>query len=337
MTTLRSVRAAVFSRPGSPLEIAELPIPNPGPGQVLVRVTACGVCRTDLHIVDGEIAAPRVPLVPGHQVVGVVERVPAGEAGAGLRPGQRVGIPWLGWSCGRCEYCTSGRENLCSEARFTGLHVDGGFAEHVAADARFCFPIPEGFSDLQAAPLLCGGLIGYRALRMTGNARRIGFYGFGSAAHILAQVAAFQDQRVFAFVRPGDAAAREFALKLGAEWAGDSTGPAPEQLDAAIIFAPDGTLVPLALRAVARGGIVVCAGIHMSDIPSVPYRDLWEERTVRSVANLTRQDAIEFLQLAPRVPVRTTVEVHPLSAVNLALDRLRSGAVTGSVVIDPAR
>ena len=294
---------------------------------------------------------PRTPLIPGHQVVCVVERIgperpggPAGPPGSAgpeqanhLEPGQRVGVPWLGWSCGACEFCTSGRENLCAQAQFTGLHRDGGFAERVVADARFCFPIPAGFGDLQAAPLLCGGLIGYRALRMTGDAARVGFYGFGSAAHILAQVARFQRRRVFAFVRPGDTAARQFALRLGAEWAGDSTGPAPEPLDAAVIFAPDGALVPLALKAVARGGTVVCAGIHMSDIPSFPYRDLWEERTVRSVANLTRRDAREFLELAPRVPVRTEVEVHPLSDVNLALDRLRSGAVSGSVVIDPTR
>jgi len=335
------MRAAVFSRPRSPLQVTDVADPVPGPGQVLLHVRACGVCRTDLHIVDGELAVPRVPLIPGHQIVGVVERVGAGAAkgaaAAAARVGQRVGVPWLGWSCGTCEYCISGRENLCAQAKFTGLHLDGGFAERVVADARFCFSIPEGFTDLQAAPLLCGGLIGYRAFRMAGAAARIGFYGFGSAAHILAQVAAFQKRRVFAFVRPGDAAAREFALRLGAEWAGDSTGPAPEPLDAAIIFAPDGALVPLALKAVARGGTVICAGIHMSDIPAFPYRDLWEERTIRSVANLTRQDAIEFLELAPRVPVRTEVEVHPLSEVNLALDRLRSGAVSGSVVINPTR
>ena len=313
------------------MDVLEVPDPSPGPGQILLQVLACGVCRTDLHITDGELSAPRTPLIPGHQIVGIVDR--AGE-GADLRTGQRVGVPWLGWSCGACRFCVSGHENLCEQARFTGLHMDGGFAERAVADARFCFPIPEGYDSLQAAPLLCGGLIGYRALRMTGDAVKVGFYGFGSAAHILAQVCAFQKRRVFAFVRPGDATAREFALRLGAEWAGDSTGPAPEPLDAAIIFAPDGSLVPRALNAVARGGTVVCAGIHMSDIPSFPYRDLWQERTLRSVANLTRRDAEEFLALAPRVPVRTEVEVHPLGGINQALDRLRSGAVTGSVVID---
>ena len=329
------MRAALFSRSGSPLKVTEVPAPTAGPGQILLRVSACGVCRTDLHIVDGELPAPRVPLIPGHQIVGIVESTGPGVAQPA--PGQRIGVPWLGYSCGECAFCASGRENLCDQARFTGLHIDGGFAEYAAADARFCFPLPSGFDDLQAAPLLCAGLIGYRALRMTGDAARLGFYGFGSAAHILVQVARFQQRRVFAFVRPGDRAAGEFALRLGADWAGDSTGPAPEPLDAAIIFAPDGALVPLALKAVRKGGTVVCAGIHMSDIPSFPYHDLWEERTIRSVANLTRQDAREFLELAPRVPVRTEVEVHPLSEVNLALDRLRSGAVTGSVVIDPTR
>ena len=330
-----TVRAALFAAPGVPLRVTEVPRPIAGPGQILLRVSACGACRTDLHIVDGEIPVPRVPLVPGHQIVGVVE-----ETGSGVSEparGRRVGVPWLGYSCGKCAFCLGGRENLCNRAQFTGLHVDGGFAQYAAADARFCFSIPGGFDDLQAAPLLCAGLIGYRALRMSGDARRLGFYGFGSAAHILVQVARHQERRVFAFVRPGDNAAREFALRLGAEWAGDSTGPAPEPLDAAIIFAPDGALIPLALRAVERGGLVICAGIHMSDIPSFPYRDLWEERTIRSVANLTREDAREFLELAPRVPVRTEVEVHPLSQVNEALDRLRSGAVSGSVVIDPWR
>jgi propanol-preferring alcohol dehydrogenase len=327
------MRAALFSRPGSPLQVTEVPAPLAGPGQILLHVSACGVCRTDLHIVDGELSAPRVPLIPGHQVVGIVKSTGPGVTEPS--PGRRVGVPWLGYSCGECAFCTSGRENLCSQARFTGLHIDGGFAEYAAAEARFCFPLPTGFGDLEAAPLLCAGLIGYRALRMTGDAVRLGFYGFGSAAHILVQVARHQKRRVFAFVRPGDRAAREFALRLGADWAGDSTGPAPEPLDAAIIFAPDGALVPLALKAVEKGGTVVCAGIHMSDIPSFPYHDLWEERAIRSVANLTRQDAREFLDLAPRIPVRTEVEVYPLSEVNEALARLRSGAVTGSVVIDP--
>jgi len=332
------MRAALFSRPGLPLQITAVPVPVAGPGQILLRVLACGVCRTDLHIVDGELPAPRVPLIPGHQIVGIVEGAGPGvaqPAPAQPAPGQRVGVPWLGYSCGECAFCASGQENLCDQARFTGLHIDGGFAEYASADARFCFPLPSGFDDLQAAPLLCAGLIGYRALRTAGDARRLGFYGFGSAAHILVQVARHQKRRVFAFVRPGDRAAREFALRLGADWAGDSTGPAPELLDAAIIFAPDGALVPLALKAVRKGGTVVCAGIHMSDIPSFPYKDLWEERTMRSVANLTRQDAREFLELAPRIPIRTEVEVHPLSEVNEALARLRSGAVSGSVVIDP--
>ncbi len=280
---------------------------------------------------DGELAVDRLPLIPGHQIVGTVRQ--AGTGAEAFPPGSRVGVPWLGSTCGTCDYCRSGQENLCDHARFTGLHIDGGFAELTAADSRFCFPLPQGFPDLQAAPLLCAGLIGYRALRMTGDAATIGFYGFGSAAHILVQVARFQARSVLAFVRPGDRGAREFALRLGAEWAGDSTERPPRPLDAAVIFAPDGALVPLALRAVRKGGTVVCAGIHMSDIPSFPYRDLWEERTVRSVANLTRRDAQEFLELAPRVPVRTEVEVHPLDDINGALDRLRSGAVNGSVVI----
>jgi propanol-preferring alcohol dehydrogenase len=329
------MRAALFTAPRVPLRLSEVPLPVPGPGQIRLRVKACGVCRTDLHIVDGELPVSRAPLIPGHQIVGIVEQAGAGVSG--LRPGERVGVPWLGYSCGTCVYCTSGRENLCEKALFTGLQIDGGFAELAVADARFCFTLPPDMPDLQAAPLLCAGLIGYRALRMTGEARRLGFYGFGSAAHILAQVARFQERRVFAFVRPGDAAAREFALSLGVAWAGDSTGPAPEPLDAAIIFAPEGALVPRALKAVARGGVVVCAGIHMSDIPSFPYRDLWEERMIRSVANLTREDAREFLELAPRVPVHTEVEVHALSDVNRALERLRSGSVSGSVVIDIGR
>ena len=329
------MRAALFSGPHIPLKITEAPAPAAAAGQVLLRVRACGVCRTDLHIIDGELPVPRVPLIPGHQIVGTVERVGGGVTD--FLTGDRVGVPWLGYSCGACAFCLSGRENLCDNARFTGFHIDGGFAQSAVADARFCFPIPPDFPDLQAAPLLCAGLIGYRALRMTGDAARLGFYGFGSAAHILIQVARFQEREVLAFVRPGDRSAREFALRLGADWAGDSTEPPPAPLDAAIIFASDGALVPLALRAVAKGGVVVCAGIHMSEIPSFPYRDLWEERTVRSVANLTRQDAREFLALAPRVPIRTEVEVHPLSGVNAALDRLRSGVVTGSVVIDPER
>jgi propanol-preferring alcohol dehydrogenase len=329
------VRAAVLREIRRPLEVVDLPIPEPGPGQLLVRVNACGVCRTDLHIVDGELAVPRLPLVPGHQIVGIVERI--GDGVASHAPGTRVGIPWLGWTCRTCRFCTSGRENLCEQARFTGFHIDGGFAEYAVADARFCFLIPEGYPDLQAAPLLCAGLIGYRALRMAGNARTIGFYGFGSAAHIIAQVARHQGRRILAFTRPGDAEAQAFALELGAAWAGDSTAPSPEPLEAAIIFASDGSLVPKALRDTIRGGTVVCAGIHMSDIPSFAYRDLWEERSIRSVANLTRQDAVEFLELAPKVPVKTTVTVFPLEQVNEALSRLRSGALVGAVVLSLAR
>jgi propanol-preferring alcohol dehydrogenase len=309
----------------------ERAVPEPGPGQVRLRVAACGVCRTDLHVVDGELPDLGRPVVPGHQVVGVVEAV--GPGVDRVRVGQRVGVPWLGWTCGGCGFCASGRENLCPQARFTGYHLDGGFAEQAVADARYCFGIPEGYPDLQAAPLLCAGLIGYRSLRMAGAAERLGLYGFGAAAHIVAQVARHQGRRVFAFVRPGDREAREFALSLGAQWAGGSGEAPPEPLDAAILFAPAGELVPAALRAVDRGGTVVCAGIHMSDIPSFPYRILWEERVVRSVANLTRKDGEEFLALAPRVPVRTEVEPFPLARANEALARLRSGSVRGAAVL----
>jgi propanol-preferring alcohol dehydrogenase len=343
------MRAAVLRQAGTPLSLSDIPIPDPGPGQILVRVLACGVCRTDLHIADGELVAPRLPLVPGHQIVGIVERAgpnadPRVGAGAGLEqlagsgvaspaPGTRVGIPWLGWTCGTCRFCASGRENLCEQARFTGLHIDGGFAQFAVADARFCFPLPAGYSDLQAAPLLCAGLIGYRALRMTADARTIGLYGFGSAAHIVAQVARHQERRIFAFTRPGDVEAQAFARELGAAWAGDSTVPSPEPLEAAIIFASTGSLVPKALRDTERGGTVVCAGIHMSDIPGFAYRELWEERSIRSVANLTRQDAREFLALTSRVPVRTTVTVFPLEQANEALSLLRGGALVGAVVL----
>jgi len=322
----------VLDRPGSPLREAERPEAPPGPGQVALRVSACGVCRTDLHVVDGELPDLGRPVVPGHQIVGVVEA--AGPGVERLAAGQRVGVPWLGWTCGACRFCRSGRENLCGEARFTGYHLDGGFAERAVADARYCFPIPEGYPDLQAAPLLCAGLIGYRSLSMAGDASRLGLFGFGAAAHIVAQVARHQGRRVFAFTRPGDREAREFALSLGAEWAGDSGEAPPVPLDAAILFAPAGELVPAALRAVDRGGTVVCAGIHMSDIPSFPYRILWEERVVRSVANLTRRDAEEFLALAPQVPVRTEVEVFPLARANEALDRLRSGRLRGAAVLE---
>jgi propanol-preferring alcohol dehydrogenase len=325
------MKAMLLDRPGEPLREAERPLPSPGPGQVRIAVRACGVCRTDLHVVDGDLPPLGRPVVPGHQVVGVVEAV--GPGVERVAAGQRVGVPWLGWTCGACRFCTTGRENLCGGARFTGYHLDGGFAEQVVADARFCFPLPGGAPDAQAAPLLCAGLIGYRSLVMAGDARRLGLYGFGAAAHIVAQLARHQGRRVFAFTRPGDREGRALALSLGAEWAGDSEEAPPEPLDAAILFAPAGELVPAALRAVERGGTVVCAGIHMSDIPSFPYRLLWEERVVRSVANLTRRDGEEFLALAPRVPVRTEVEAFPLAQANEALARLRAGRIRGAAVL----
>jgi alcohol dehydrogenase, propanol-preferring len=318
----------VLDSPGEPLREAELPAPEPGPGQVLVAVDACGVCRTDLHVVDGELPEPKLPLVPGHQIVG---RVVAG--GERFAVGDRVGIPWLGWTCGECRYCLSGHENLCDRARFTGYQLDGGYAELAVGDERFCFPVPEGYDDLQAAPLLCAGLIGYRSLRLAGDGERLGLYGFGASAHIVVQVARHEGRRVFAFTRAGDDQAQELALGLGAEWAGDALGPPPEELDAAIVFAPVGELVPAALAAVAKGGVVVCAGIHMTDIPSFPYELLWGERVLRSVANLTRQDGEEFMALAPRVPVRTEVEPFPLERANDALARLRAGEVRGAAVL----
>jgi propanol-preferring alcohol dehydrogenase len=305
----------------SPLRAAEIARPAGEAGQVLLRVRACGVCRTDLHVVDGELTRPKLPLVPGHQIVGEAE------------DGRRLGVPWLGWTCGECVYCRSGRENLCAQARFTGYDLDGGYAEWCVADERFCFPLPEGFGDLEAAPLLCAGLIGYRSLRLAGDAERLGLYGFGAAAHIVAQVARWEGRRVFAFTRAGDDAAQEFARSLGAEWAG--SGAPPEELDAAIIFAPAGELVPAALGAVARGGSVVCAGIHMSDIPSFPYELLWGERMLRSVANLTRRDGEELLELAPRIPVRTEVETFALEQANEALAKLRRGDVRGALVLVP--
>jgi len=326
----------LFERAGQPLREAEIPDPEAGPGQVLLRVHACGVCRTDLHILDGELAEPELPLVLGHQIVGTVAA--AGPGAERFREGERVGVPWLGWTDGACRFCRSGRENLCVGARFTGYQIDGGYAEMAVADERFCFPIPAGYSDLQAAPLLCAGLIGYRALRLAGppeDARRIGFYGFGAAAHILAQVVRHQGRRLFAFTRPGDEAGQRFARELGAEWTGGADERPPEPLDAALIFAPAGELVPAALRAVDRGGVVVCAGIHMSDVPSFPYEILWEERLVRSVANLTRRDAEEFLALAPRVPVRTTVHPFPLARANEGLAALRRGDFEGAAVIVP--
>jgi alcohol dehydrogenase, propanol-preferring len=325
------MRAMVLQAPGAPLEPAELRRPAPGSGEVLLEVAACGVCRTDLHVVDGELPEPRLPLVPGHQVVGRV--VESGDGAERFDPGARVGLPWLGWTCGECRYCRSGRENLCDRARFTGYQRDGGFAEYAVADERFLFPINERYPDLQAAPLLCAGLIGYRSLRMTGDGERLGLYGFGAAAHIVCQVARYEGRRVFAFTRAADDAAQAFARELGAEWAGDALAPPPEELDAAIIFAPVGELVPAALRAVAKGGTVVCGGIHMSDIPSFPYELLWGERVLRSVANLTRADGEEFMELAPRVPVRTEVEPFPLERAAEALDRLRAGELRGAAVL----
>jgi alcohol dehydrogenase, propanol-preferring len=325
------MQAMVLSGPGEPLSAEDVPRPEPGPGQLRVRVEACGVCRTDLHVVDGELPDPKLPLVLGHQIVGVVDDLAVGVENVAI--GERVGIPWLGWTCGECRYCRSGRENLCDRARFTGYQLDGGYAEAAVADSRFCFPLPEGYPSLQAAPLLCAGLIGYRALRATGDAERVGFFGFGAAAHVILQVARWQGRRAFAFTRAGDEAGQAFARSLGAEWAGASEEAPPEPLDAAIIFAPAGELVPTALRSVVKGGVVVCAGIHMSDIPSFPYDLLWGERTIRSVANLTRVDGREFLELAPRVPVRTQVEPFSLAAANEALARFRDGRIRGAAVI----
>jgi len=322
--------AMVLDAPGRPLRLVEVGVPASGPGQVRIRVKACGVCRTDLHVVDGELTAPKLPLVPGHQIVGVVES--RGD-GCRLQKGDRVGVPWLGWTCGSCRFCLSERENLCDRARFTGYQIDGGYAQYAVADERYCFRIPDDYPDWQAAPLLCAGLIGYRALRLAGDARTLGFYGFGAAAHILVQIARHEGRRVFAFTRPGDAAAQDFARRLGAEWAGGTGEAPPEPLDAAILFAPAGELAPLALRDVEKGGTVVCAGIHMSDIPSFPYRLLWEERVLRSVANLTRRDGAEFLELAPRIPVRTEVRIYPLAEANEALADLRHGRLVGAAVL----
>jgi propanol-preferring alcohol dehydrogenase len=323
----------VLHAPGDPLREEDRRPPDPGPGQILARVRACGVCRTDLHLVAGELPNPKLPVVPGHQVAGVVEA--AGEGAERFAIGDRVGVPWLGWADGECRYCRSGRENLCEHAQFTGYLADGGYAELIAADERFCHPLPDSYSDLDVAPLLCAGLIGYRALRMTGDAERLGLYGFGASAHIICQVAVHQGRRVFALTREGDDEGQRFARELGAEWAGGSvTGP-PEELDAAIVFAPAGELIPVALGALARGGTIVCAGIHMSDIPSFPYELLWGERSLRSVANLTRHDGAEFLELAPQVPVRTEVTSYALSDANLALDAVRDGRVHGAAVLVP--
>jgi propanol-preferring alcohol dehydrogenase len=324
------MRAMQLAEPGR-LRAVDLEIGGPAPGQVLLRVLACGVCRTDLHIADGELARLERPAVPGHEIVGEV--IDRGARVQRFEIGQRVGVPWLGWTCGECGYCTSGRENLCDRARFTGYHTDGGYAEFALADAGYCFALPESYSAAEAAPLLCAGLIGYRALSMAGVARKLGIYGFGAAAHIVAQVATFQGRRLYAFTRPGDSAAQRFALALGAAWAGGSDETPPEPLDAAILFAPVGALVPAALRAVAKGGTVVCAGIHMSEIPAFPYEILWGERRVVSVANLTRRDGEEFLALAPKVPVKTTVETFPLERANEALARLRGGRINGAAVL----
>ncbi len=329
--TPKAMRAMLFTGPGSPLRSVECALPICAAGELLLEVLTCGICRTDLHIVDGELHEPKLPLIPGHQIVGRV--VALGGEIDGFKPGDRVGVPWLGSCCGECRLCRSGRENLCARARFTGYHRDGGFAEYAVADARFCFPLPEDYPDVQVAPLLCAGLIGYRSLVMAGDAERLGIYGFGAAAHIVTQLARWQGREVYAFTRPGDLKGQSFARDMGATWAGDADKPAPQELDAALIFAPAGELVPAALRAVGKGGTVVCGGIHMSDIPAFPYELLWGERMLRSVANLTRRDGEEFLALAPRVPIHTRVELFPLDEANTALDALRSGRVEGAVVL----
>jgi alcohol dehydrogenase, propanol-preferring len=327
------MRAMLFDRPGTPLRLATVPRPEPGPGQVLIQVGACAVCRTDLHVVDGDLGQPKTPLVPGHEIVGrIVEIGPGVDR---LTLGDRVGVPWLGWTCGVCRYCRAGQENLCPEARFTGYQIDGGYAEYTVADARYVFPMPGDSSDAAAAPLLCAGLIGWRSLVMAGDGECLGLYGFGAAAHIVAQVARWQGRRLFAFTRPGDAAAQAFARRLGAEWAGGSDERPPDELDAAILFAPVGALVPAALATIRPGGTVVCGGIHMSDIPSFPYDLLWREKRIVSVANLTRRDGEDFLALAPKVPVRTEIETLPLAEANTALRRLRDGDLTGAAVLVP--
>ena len=325
------MRVMLLEKAGRALREADLPVPKPRPGQVLIRVRACAVCRTDLHVVDGELTQPKLPLIPGHEIIGTVK-----EKGTGVdrfQIGDRVGIPWLGWTCSKCSYCQSGKENLCDQARFTGYTLDGGYAEYTVAEQRFCFRIPDSYSDAEAAPLLCAGLIGYRSLVKAGTGKRLGIYGFGAAAHIVTQVAKYQGRQLYAFTRPGDDEAKKFALGLGAVWAGGSNEVPPVMLDAAIIFAPAGDLVPQALRAVGKGGIVVCGGIHMTDIPSFPYEILWEERSVCSVANLTRRDGEEFLALAPKIPVRTEVQIFRLEDANDALARLRSGKIQGAAVL----
>jgi alcohol dehydrogenase, propanol-preferring len=328
---MATMKAMVLNRVGEPLRLLDLPIPRPGAGQILIKVEACGVCRTDLHVYDGDLPNPKLPLILGHEIVGTVAEI--GDGVQGIRMGEPLGVPWLGKSCGSCPYCLSGRENLCDRPLFTGYQIDGGYAEYAVAHHRYCFPIPEPYSHAEAAPLLCAGLIGYRAYRMAGEGRRVGLYGFGAAAHIVAQIARHQGREVYAFTRPGDSKGQAFARRLGASWTGDSSTLPPEALDAAIIFAPVGSLVPVALQAVAKGGIVVCAGIHMSDIPAFPYSLLWGERTVRSVANLTRQDGLEFFEIAPKIPVRTSIETFPLPEANEALERLRRGQIQGAAVL----
>ncbi len=327
------MRAMVLEKRGTPLKLLDLPVPSPAPGEIVVRVAACGVCRTDLHVVDGELPDPKLPIIPGHEVVGYVTKL--GPGVTAFKEGDRVGIPWLGGTCGTCRYCLAGRENLCEQPGFTGYTINGGYAEYAAARADYCFPLPPKYDDASAAPLLCAGLIGYRSLKLGGPGQELGIYGFGAAAHIVAQIARFEGRRVYAFTRPGDVAAQEFARSLGVEWAGGSDEAPPRPLDVAIIFAPVGPLVPAALKVMARGGTVVCGGIHMSDIPSFPYEILWHERVVRSVANLERADATEFLALAPQVPVETTVETYPLEDANDALTRLREGRLTGAAVLIP--
>jgi propanol-preferring alcohol dehydrogenase len=332
MNIPQTMRAMVLTVPGQPLQSMTVPVPRPGPGQLLIRVGACGVCRTDLHVFDGELTEPKLPLILGHEIAGTVAAV--GEGVGQFRIGDRVGVPWLGWTCGQCRYCRRGQENLCDHARFTGYTIDGGYAEYIVADQRYCFRLPEGYGDAEAAPLLCAGLIGYRSYRMAGEqAERLGLYGFGAAAHIIAQVAVHQGRKVYAFTKSGDVETQAFARQLGAVWAGDSTELPPEELDAAIIFAPVGALVPAALRATAKGGVVVCGGIHMSDLPAFPYRILWEERIVRSVANLTRQDGEELLAVAPQAGVRSAVQPFRLEQANEALERLRRGQVVGAAVL----
>ena len=325
------MRAMIFEKPGKDLSLLDAATPRPGAEQVLLRLHACAVCRTDLHVIDGDLREPKTPLIPGHEIVGSVAAV--GTAVTRFKIGDRLGVPWLGWTCGECSFCREGQENLCDRAKFTGYTLDGGYAEYTVADQRFCFPIPDDYSDIEAAPLLCAGLIGYRSLVKAGNGKRLGIYGFGAAAHIVAQVAKYQNREIYAFTRPGDSEAQQFALALGAVWAGSSDELPPVKLDAVIIFAPVGALVPQALKAVRKGGTVVSGGIHMSDIPSFPYAILWEERSICSVANLTRRDGTEFMALAPKVPVRTQVETFALEEANEALQRLRSGTIHGAAVL----